>query len=121
MLLAIAMTPAAMAGSDCCQSQDAAGCQDVSCSKLVCIDDPFCCELEWDFWCAQRASVACGVCACPSDLTQDSIVDAADLAVLLALWGTESVLSVGDLNSSGSIDAADLAILLSDWGFCEWS
>ena len=121
LLLALAVAPAARAGSGCCQVQDSAGCADASCSKLVCVDDPYCCESEWDFWCAQRAGMICGVCACPPDLTQDSIVDAADLAVLLVHWGTESAASAVDLDASGTIDAADLAILLSGWGFCTTS
>jgi hypothetical protein len=42
-------------------------------------------------------------------------VDAADLAALLAGWGTSS----GDLNGDGTVTAADLAVLLDAWGPCQ--
>jgi hypothetical protein len=51
---------------------------------------------------------------CPSDRNGDGITDAADLAALLAQWGSAS----GDLNGDGNTDAADLAALLAAWGAC---
>jgi hypothetical protein len=42
-------------------------------------------------------------------------VDAADLAALLAGWGTASP----DPNGDGNVDAADLAVLLAAWGPCQ--
>jgi predicted amidohydrolase YtcJ len=47
------------------------------------------------------------------DLNGDFVVNAADLAALLAQWGTAGP---ADLNDSGVIDAADLATLLANWG-----
>lgn len=47
------------------------------------------------------------------DLTEDAIVDGADLAALLALWGTMS--SRGDLDGNGIVDGGDLGILLAVW------
>jgi hypothetical protein len=49
-----------------------------------------------------------------ADLDCDGDVDAADLAVLLALWGTSG--PAGDLSGDGTVSAADLTALLSAWG-----
>ncbi|MSR41857.1 MAG: hypothetical protein EXS10_08170 [Phycisphaerales bacterium] len=46
------------------------------------------------------------------DLNDDGVVDAADLANLLAQWGGPGS---GDFDESGTVDAADLAVLLSAW------
>jgi hypothetical protein len=43
-------------------------------------------------------------------------VDAADLAVLLAAWGSAD--PVADVNDSGTVDASDLAVILAAWGPC---
>ncbi len=51
---------------------------------------------------------------CAADLNGDGQVDGADLAILLANWGTDNPL--GDLNGSGEIDGADLTLLLANWG-----
>ncbi len=47
----------------------------------------------------------------PQDLTANGCVGAADLAILLAAWGTPDA----DLNGDGTTDSADLAILLAAW------
>ncbi len=52
---------------------------------------------------------------CAGDLDGNNTVDAADLAVLLASWGTAGP---ADLNSDGDTNAADLAILIATWGPC---
>jgi hypothetical protein len=49
-----------------------------------------------------------------ADLNGDGRVDAADLTVLLALFGSAGPL--GDLDGSGAVNAADLTILLNAWG-----
>ena len=51
---------------------------------------------------------------CPADFDANNTVDAADLATLLAGWGTSSP----DLDGNGIVDAADLAALLGQWGDC---
>ena len=53
------------------------------------------------------------ICAA-ADLDGDCVVGGADLAILLANWGTDNPL--GDLNGSGEIDGADLTLLLANWG-----
>ena len=51
------------AGSgDCCQKggNGSPGCDDLACCRLVCEQlDPFCCETEWDWLCAQQANQVC--------------------------------------------------------------
>ena len=46
------------------------------------------------------------------DLNGDSVVNAADLSILLSNWGTAGP---GDLDGSGTVNASDLSILLSNW------
>ena len=48
------------------------------------------------------------------DVDGDLTVDASDLAVLLAAWGSSS--PNADFNNDGVVDAADLATLLAQWG-----
>jgi hypothetical protein len=49
------------------------------------------------------------------DLNLDGVVNAADLAVLLAFWGVPGA-PVGDLDGDGVVAGSDLAIMLSNWG-----
>jgi predicted outer membrane repeat protein len=51
---------------------------------------------------------------CPADLTDDCVVDEADLHYLLDAWGT----SAGDVDGDGDTDVADLLMLLAAWGDC---
>ena len=48
------------------------------------------------------------------DLNDDGIVNAADLAMLLAEWGSSN--GAADINGDGVVNAADLAIMLANWG-----
>ncbi len=48
----------------------------------------------------------------PFDLTDDGIVSAADLAVLLGQWG---IRGSADFDQSGVVDGADLSSLLANW------
>ena len=52
---------------------------------------------------------------CAGDLDGDGSVGGADLALLLAAWGTHIA---GDLTHDDVIDGADLSIMLSGWGAC---
>lgn len=52
---------------------------------------------------------------CPADLTDDDIVDGADLGILLGNWNTDED---GDFNNDGVVDGADLGTLLGAWGAC---
>lgn len=54
------------------------------------------------------------VTVCSADLDGNHVVDSADLAFLLSLWGSP----LADITGDGNTDAADLAVLLTAWGAC---
>jgi hypothetical protein len=58
-------------------------------------------------------TVEIGGCV-PADLNCDGSVNASDLSVLLAAWGSND--PAADLSGNGTVGAEDLAILLSAWG-----
>jgi hypothetical protein len=47
----------------------------------------------------------------PADLNGDGLVDAADLGLMIAAWGTAKA----DLNGDGTTNSADIGILLIAW------
>jgi len=96
-------------GSESCTDTHGPGCSNVECCTEVCNFDPYCCETLWDTICVQLARTNCFTAG---DLDFDGDVDAADLSLLLASWGT----ATGDVDSDGDTDAADLSILLANWG-----
>lgn len=55
---------------------------------------------------------------CPGDANGDGEINAADLSVLLANFGTSTNggASSGDFNKDGSVDGADLSVLLGQFG-----
>ena len=60
---------------------------------------------------------------CPADFNGDDVVNAADLAVLLGVWGDVGPFSANpdhpaDFNDDDMVDAADLAVMLGAWGPC---
>lgn len=46
------------AGS-CCRAHDNGGCDDASCCKVVCSQDSYCCDEQWDSVCAELARSQC--------------------------------------------------------------
>jgi hypothetical protein len=58
------------------------------------------------------------VCDCEGDLSGNGQVDAADLGILLSVWGTSPANGQGDLNHDGIVSAPDLSALLTLWGPC---
>ena len=55
---------------------------------------------------------------CSADFDGDNEVSVRDLAVLLSVWGNET-LSFADVNQDGQTSASDLALVLTQWGVCE--
>jgi len=53
---------------------------------------------------------------CAADVDGNGQVNGADLAAVLAAWGTAN--AAADVNGSGTVDAADLAVVLAAWGSC---
>lgn len=63
----------------------------------------------------QSASIALAPIGCPGDMNGDDVVNGADLATLIAVWGED----VGALTpNSAPIGGDDLARLLANWGAC---
>jgi len=61
----------------------------------------------------------CEVDPCPGDITNGGTVDAADLSILLAAWGTNGQAEFDtDIDGSGLVDGGDLALVLGGWGPC---
>jgi Protein of unknown function (DUF642) len=56
---------------------------------------------------------------CPADVIQDGVIDGADLAAVLTVWGTDGgVYPRADTNADGIVDGTDLAVVLGGWGAC---
>lgn len=53
---------------------------------------------------------------CDGDVNASGSVDGADLAAVLAAWGSSD--PAADINGSGVVDASDLAVILAAWGPC---
>jgi hypothetical protein len=110
-----------LAGS-CCDEHPNPFCRDLECCDLVCASEPSCCLDTWDKWCTFVAWSLCDSCCptCRGDFDGDAQIDAVDLTMLLANWGTPTGgLECGfDLTADFHVDAADLATLLARWGPC---
>jgi hypothetical protein len=61
----------------------------------------------------------CEVDPCPGDITNGGTVDATDLSIVLAAWGTTGQGEFqADIDGSGLVDGGDLALVLGGWGPC---
>jgi len=47
--------------SNCCFAGPQTGCDDAACEALICGQDPFCCDTQWDGLCAGAAQAQCGL------------------------------------------------------------
>jgi hypothetical protein len=95
---------------NCCEDNGTPFCDDADCCTVVCAEDAFCCDVEWDSKCVALAEELCTICEpppppCPWDLNLDGQVGGADLGILLQNWG----------NPYGG---ADLGGMLQTWGPC---
>ena len=50
-----------------------------------------------------------------ADVNADGNVDATDLSLILASWGTLGAATRADIDASGEVNAADLSLLLAHW------
>ncbi len=78
----------------------------------------------------ENVSVLLNICAaqaCPGDIDDSGVVDAADVALLLGAWGPcpkpceegdPGDTCPADLNGDCVVEAFDLALLLGAWGLC---
>jgi len=60
----------------------------------------------------ERAAAQCAA----ADINDNGVVDAEDLALVLAVWGTNN--AAADLNHDGVVEGADLTLVLGSWGPC---
>ena len=51
-----------LTAGQCCKANGSPGCDDTTCCDAVCLSDSFCCDNEWDDFCAQTALVTCVDC-----------------------------------------------------------
>lgn len=51
------------AAGECCLFDTTPGCSDLACCEAVCVIDPFCCLVSWDFGCAVDAAANCSRCS----------------------------------------------------------
>jgi len=68
------------------------------------------------FLAASPAHAQAPASPCAADLTDDGVVDANDLGMVLAGWGDCGKSCPADLDGSGEIDGLDLALVLNHWG-----
>ena len=47
---------------DCCVANGTPFCEDATCCALICAGDAFCCDVEWDQFCANAAVAQCAGC-----------------------------------------------------------
>ena len=58
-------------------------------------------------------------CQCRPDLVADTVVNAADMAIVLNFWGTDGSQFPGvDIDGDGIVSGSDLAAVLNAWGPC---
>ncbi|MBX3355725.1 MAG: hypothetical protein KF724_08505 [Phycisphaeraceae bacterium] len=83
------------------------------------LDSPIIIEWTATDDCGNSASAdqVIAVTGCLGDLNGDSVVNGADIAIILGFWGV-TPLYLGDLNCDGLADGVDIALLLGNWGPC---
>ncbi len=52
------------ASGNCCLPNETPGCDDFACCSIVCAEDDWCCNVEWDDVCAAWAIIYCDPSAC---------------------------------------------------------
>ena len=87
------------AEGDCCEANGTPSCNDPECCNAVCLVDPFCCDVEWDQICADRAADMCLLCGagepcstpalCDGDVNGDGVLDPLDTGYILARLGAD--------------------------------
>ena len=50
---------------NCCAPKTTPACSNAPCCSIVCSQDAFCCDGQWDEYCAAAAEKICGICADP--------------------------------------------------------
>jgi hypothetical protein len=59
------------------------------------------------------------ICQCTADLVNDTVVNGADMAIVLNFWGTDGSQFPGvDIDGDSIVNGSDLAAVLNAWGPC---
>jgi hypothetical protein len=68
-ILCLGQIDACPGAGDCFDSNGTVGCSDETCCEEICLTDPYCCIVEWNQYCAQKANVRCagGQLPCPGE------------------------------------------------------
>jgi formylglycine-generating enzyme required for sulfatase activity len=73
--------------------------------------------LACSFLAASPASAQAPTSPCAADLTDDGVVDAADLGEVLNAWGPCGKSCSADIDGDGMVAGEDMALVLNAWGF----
>jgi hypothetical protein len=64
-------------------------------------------------------NLGCVVVTCRGDISGDNLIDAGDLKLILAAWGSNGQGQFNtDIDGSGLVDGGDLSFVLGGWGPC---
>lgn len=112
---------------DCCAVHGSPSCANPECCRIVCVEDGFCCDNEWDTICVGEARdvPACGCCPCPGDVSGDGAINGNDVHVFARCMLVDIFASPGadcgcaDVDGDAFITLADLetfvdALLIGD-------
>ncbi len=127
---------------NCFEANGSGGCDRLQCCTLVCVQDPFCCDMTWDQQCANIAAEQCVTCGNPStgsctephktpfcnDEACCKLVCEIDESCCSIKWDENCAQTAvqlctfpcpgqctGDLNNDGAVTGGDLGILLAEW------
>jgi hypothetical protein len=127
-------------GGSCFEPQPGTGCADTKCCKAVCLNDPFCCVVQWDGLCVDEAYKICDTCPGDGDCFVEHGTPGCDDSKCCdavckiepfccdSEWDDECVdvafeeckddkkACAGDTDGNGVVDVLDLITVLLDFG-----
>jgi len=89
---------------NCCEAQEGTGCEVAEVEECVCLEDPYCCETQWDINCVQEVNAfGCGECELPPQVWDCSCVTDCDGTPVDTVW---QVCAGDDIEAAGLGQAA---------------
>jgi hypothetical protein len=73
---------------DCCVANTTPFCSDAECCNIVCAADAFCCNTQWDQFCADAAATLCTSCGGSGPPANDECVNAVEIFVGVTEFST---------------------------------
>ena len=86
---------------DCYEVHASTGCDCAPCCELVCEQDPFCCDSEWDENCVKYARVSC------SDCNENDVADECEVEGDCNENGVPDECEFTDCNDNGIFDECE--------------